>query len=288
MNYRIKLVFVTPLFSHGASDVPEVRAPSIRGMLRGWFRLLGGDLVAERRVFGGISQSDSSGHDETRASRIVVRVTNVVFTSARPPALPHKAGYAAAPRNAYAAGTSCEIVIMDRLGGLKPDDAGLLTRAIKAWLMMGTLGFRSTRAAGSFTWEWAEFPYPQTAADYQSACDTVLEDAPVRSALLAEDFSSAEVARRVASDTIGGRDDNNGNDSLHAVHDPLGCIKPHRKTSPLKFRVVQFGGSFRLLAVWDGRDEVTGNNSSDLHDVIDLLVAKHKQIGSLLKASTLY
>ena len=59
MKRTIDLEFITPLFSHGAIDAPEVRASSIRGQLHAWFRILGGDVEAERRVFGGIRQKKS-------------------------------------------------------------------------------------------------------------------------------------------------------------------------------------------------------------------------------------
>ena len=56
MKRTIDLEFITPLFSHGATDQPEIRPASIRGQLHAWFRIMGGDIEAERRVFGGIRQ----------------------------------------------------------------------------------------------------------------------------------------------------------------------------------------------------------------------------------------
>jgi len=45
MEYKIRLTFITPMFGHGATETPEVRAASIRGQLHNWFRLLGGMIV---------------------------------------------------------------------------------------------------------------------------------------------------------------------------------------------------------------------------------------------------
>ena len=62
------LTFITPAFLAGADqNRPEVRAPSIRGALRWWFRVLGGTFDEEKTLFGGV-------HDGTAASAIRVRV----------------------------------------------------------------------------------------------------------------------------------------------------------------------------------------------------------------------
>ena len=67
--------FLTPCFCAGANQsVPELRATSIRGQLRWWFRALGGTCAEETRVFGGISV----GKDKKPvASRIIIRVQMV-------------------------------------------------------------------------------------------------------------------------------------------------------------------------------------------------------------------
>ena len=289
MDYRIKLTFITPMFGHGATDKPEIRPSSIRGQLHNWFRLLGGTIVQERAVFGGIKQKgDFDGHGETLASRIVVRVTKITGNVGEEQTLPHKTGGRAAPRRAYTAGTTCEVRVLDRMGGIDdPEAAALFERALRAWLLMGTLGFRSTRAAGSFVWECQSYEMPKDAASYARACAEVIGDAPVRFGILERDYSRerVELARRLVSDSLGGRDDREGQDDLKTLNQPLGCIKPQRKTSPLKYRIVACGGSFRILAVWDGRVNVTGNSASDLDGVIDLLVEKKPDLGQLLKVT---
>ena len=82
MKRTIDLEFITPLFSHGATDQPEIRPASIRGQLHAWFRIMGGDIEAERRVFGGIKHKKADtrtmpSHMETMASHVVVRVSDV-------------------------------------------------------------------------------------------------------------------------------------------------------------------------------------------------------------------
>jgi len=299
MNRTIDIEFITPLFSHGATDGPEIRPASIRGQLHAWFRLLGGDIEAERRVFGGIKQgkADSrrmSSCKETKASTIVVRVCDIQGQIRELLTLPHKSGRGreASPRKAYDVGAKCQIVITDRLGGLSQKDAALLNRAIDAWLLMGTLGFRATRAAGSFIWSDEALPMPTEPLAYQDACRDLLDEAGAEAkvAVLDRDYSSAELARRDVSDSLGGREDQTGKDSLAKINDPLGFINGRggikRKTSPLKYRIIRFADKFRILAFWDGRGEVTGNSENDLYDVIDLLnKQKHDRIGAQLKAA---
>ena len=293
IDYTIKLTFTTPMFGHGATDEPEIRPSSIRGQLHSWFRLLGGTIDQERAVFGGIRQGKGQykTHDETMASRVVVRVTNVKGMVDEVETLPHKFGNRAAPRKAYKAGTTCEVRVTDRLGGIKESaDEELFVRALQAWLLMGTLGFRSTRAAGSFVWECVSFPMPTDVEAYRAACVDVLLDAPARFGILPRVYSREDVAaaRRLVSDSLGGPDNLDERNDLQELHNPLGCIKPSRKTSPLKYRIICCGNDYRILALWDGREDVTGNTASDLQGVIDLLGWRKPELGGLLKNSDLY
>ena len=294
INYKIKLTFLTPMLGHGATDAPEIRASSIRGQLHNWFRMLGGNIVQERAVFGGIKQkkADFQGHEDTTASRIIIRVRPFVGSIVDAPSLPHKGKDKSAPRKAYAAGTSCEIRVIDRLGGIADHAAEeLFDRALRAWLLMGTLGFRSTRAAGSFAWECDEFPMPGNTNDYDSACKVVVEGSECRCALLETVYHDAEKARFVVSDSLGGphSDDHKAVKDgkladLAELNEPLGFVKgSKRKTSPLKYRVVKLEDGFHILAFWDGRGCVTGNGVGDFDEVVKLLAERKPKIGLQLK-----
>ena len=277
MTREINLRFITPLFSHGATDAPEIRPASIRGQFHFWFRMLGGDIEAERRIFGGIKQSGASpqlmpSHDKTIASKVVVRVTSMrTGVPKKMPTLPHKKTNA--PRMAFIAGASCRVIISDRLGGLTSEDENALNRAIDAWLLMGTLGYRSTRAAGSFTWDDESFPMPKTPEEYQEKCLEVLRAARSKVAVLGKKYDDAETARRDVSDSL----------SVKEYNYPLGRINGGRKTSPLRYRIVKFDKSYQILAFWDGRKEVTGNSEADFRGVVELLKQrKPEQIGKQL------
>lgn len=287
MQYNARLVFLTPCFSHGATDASEIRAASIRGMLHHWLRILGGTARQERTVFGGINFGQRSPFQDDSASRIVVRV-RLVGNERREefPALPHKHGGQASHRNAFAPGQSFDLLVSDRLGGLPEPESALFKDALHAWLLMGTLGYRSTRAAGSFAFESQDFASPQTPEEYQALCTgiTARHGNKVSLSVLGRDFTNAEEARRLVSDSLGGRNPPNEENELRRLNDPLGRIHGGRKTSPLKYRIVRFGGNYRILAVWDNRSAVTGNRQSDLAGLIRLFQCRKPELGHLLAA----
>ena len=284
-TYRLE--FITPLFSRGAyEDRPEVRPASIRGQLHWWFRALGGNSTDEKAIFGGI-------HDGATASKVVVRVSSLLGTTGSVNTLPHKNGAQASPKAAYQIGTKFDLHILSRLGGLDKRLQSALDRTLETWLLIGTLGLRSTRAAGSFRWEAIpplgedNFRPPADFAAFEVRCQDLLRQAPLRFALLGQNYSAAEQARRVVSDTLGGRDDNQGQNDLSRMNDPLGKIFNGRKTSPLRFRIVGIGGQYRIAALWDARTAVTGNRSGDLAGIISLLRQRKPALGEQLAASNL-
>lgn len=293
-TYRI--TFITPLFSHGAyEDSPEIRPPSIRGQLHWWFRALGGIYADEKAIFGGVQKG-------TVASKIVIRVSDIDGGTDSYNTLPHKNGGAAAPKPAYCVGSSFTLHVLTRLGGLEGELKSKFERALHAWLLLGTLGLRSTRAAGSFIWEPLDggFACPQTFEEYERQCQALLNGVTtLKFALLNNEYSSSEEARVDISDTLGGKNEKThrfeDQDELSALSYPLGNVKqkgqpetaPKRKTSPLRFRIVQCNNHYRIAAVWDNRREVTGNTERDLQGIIRLLREKDKALGILLENSNL-
>lgn len=283
-TYRLE--FITPLFSRGVyEERPEVRPPSIRGQLHWWFRALGGTYADEKAIFGGV-------HDGATASKVVVRVSSVAGTTGIANTLPHKPGNPS-PKQAFQIGTRFDLHMIERLGTMNARLRAALDRTLETWLLLGTLGLRSTRAAGSFIWE----PVPPLVeggllpptdfAAYEARCSKLLANAPLRFALLGQGYDAAEKARSVVSDTLGGRDDRNGQNDLARLNEPLGKIFGGRKTSPLRFRIVGIKGQFRIAAVWDTRTAVTGNRQSDLLGIIKLLAERKPALGQQLLQSLL-
>jgi len=283
MKIQIRLIFDTPLFCRGSdNNTPEIRSPSIRGQLHWWFRALGYGIVEERAVFGGIKQTKASfqGHDQTLASRVIVRVADIDGTideNARP--VPHH-NWSSGKTKAFAPGTECNLFLSSRLG-LTSENEKKFIHALKAWLLMGTLGLRSTRAGGSFHWSVSDTPSlacPDTFGAYLSQCREVCAGTKINVDLLSETYTSVEQARVVVSDTLGSEAGHNS---------PLGALKPQRKTSPLRFKIIKMGEESRILAVWDGREAVTGNTQADLTGIIGLLKKQKPALGLQLADSVL-
>ena len=270
---EIKITFITPCFCRGAdcseNGNPEIRPASIRGQLHWWFRALGGTPQDENVIFGSV-------HGGAKASKLVVRVRypqNVVTTQS--PTLPHKPDRPAS-KKAIAPDVSFDLLLSTRLGGLSNDLEAKFNRTLNAWLLMGSLGLRATRGGGNFTWDGQ----PATPEAFETALNEVVNGSQLRTALLDHTFTSAEDARHDMTDTL--------NDRAFGNAAPLGKAIGGRKTSPLRFRIVKFGANeFRILAIWDGRQTVTGNTESDLRNAINTLNQRGKPIGRLLAASSL-
>ena len=284
-----RIEFITPLFSRGAyEDRPEIRAASIRGQLHWWFRALGGNYGDEKAIFGGV-------HSGAVASKVVVRVQHPALKGEWIPTLPHKPPGRTpqdgpnAPRIAVRPGLIVDLHVLSRLGGLDARLQGAFHRTLETWLLLGTLGLCSTRAAGSFRWvslNGSDLRYPASFDAYEARSVELARGSQLRCALLKQTYTSSEAARRVVSDTLGGRDDNQGQDELANLHDPLGKIRG-RKTSPLRFRLVRINSEYRIAAIWDGRNRVTGNSDADLHGVIRLLAERKPALGTFLAESSL-
>ncbi|MDR1613469.1 MAG: type III-B CRISPR module RAMP protein Cmr1 [Planctomycetota bacterium] len=274
MKKTFKITFITPCFCRGAdcSDkgAPEIRPASIRGQLRWWFRALGGTPDEERDVFGGIHEK------EPKASKVIVRVR----MDAKPgdftcPTLPHKRDRDA-KKMSFRPGTSFALLLSTRLGGLDQGREAAFNRAVKAWLLLGALGLRGTRGGGNFRWDGQ----PENPEKFKEEAGAVVKGSRLRYALLDRKASSAEDLRKVVADTL-------AEGAFKECGKPLGGINP-RKTSPLRFRIVQFAGDdFRIVGVWDGREDVTGNTADHLRLAIDSLANGGKEIGKLLWKSEL-
>lgn len=154
----LDLEFITPAFLCGANqNKAELRAPSIRGELRWWFRVLGAGAAEERDLFGGV-------HGEPAASRVVVRVKDVQAKHEELPCFAPMSdlGYVyyfasvsgerkgiRIQRDAFfAPGTRFKVDIIERQP--IPESSRLrLTQTIEAYARLGTLGLRATRGCGA-------------------------------------------------------------------------------------------------------------------------------------------
>jgi CRISPR-associated protein Cmr1 len=60
-TFKATCEIVTPLFIGGASQQAELRTQSINGVLRWWFRVAGGSLEDEKRIFGWAGETSNQG-----------------------------------------------------------------------------------------------------------------------------------------------------------------------------------------------------------------------------------
>lgn len=287
---RLRLTLITPLFSTGANqDTPEIRPSSIRGHLHWWFRALGGTHADEMDIFGGVTDNGSL------ASKITVRVSNIHGKLGIKNILPHKIPSKNwALKSAYSPDTSFDIIITQRLGGLK-DKSDAFMRTLEAWLLAGSFGLRATRAAGSFRWESEHggIEMPKTPVAYAERLVKIFARTPLKVLFLDTPFTSAEEARKCVSDTLGVNSPGHEENRIVELNFPLGRIanrerlphNQHRKTSPLRFRIVLLSDKYYIIAIWDDCRSVTKNQSRDFEGIVDLLAKRKKRIGDLLKSA---
>lgn len=165
-KYEIRLV--TPAFIAGADQQPpEIRAPSIRGCLRWWLRL--GARAAGASLEQIEREEDEMFGSTERGQRLILRVRDVIPGRKEElsyqafgfdhkylwfPLRPERDSAAAIARQAVAVGTTF------RLEAIAPpavrDSAEALARldvVVRRWVLLGGIGMRSRRGAGSLWFE---------------------------------------------------------------------------------------------------------------------------------------
>ncbi len=142
----LTLETVTPMFLGGADQQqPELRPASVRGALRYWLRAALGGVIGDnnldtlRRL-----EAEVFGEME-RGSAVVVKLSQPSFRPTSEFLLPHRNQ---GPANAIPASTSFDLTLSVR----PPADVKALEAAAWSsllWLMLGGIGRRSRRGAGS-------------------------------------------------------------------------------------------------------------------------------------------
>jgi hypothetical protein len=268
---------LTPCFSGTAlgklDDHAEMRIPPLRGHIRFWHRALF-DAADCNRVWGSTSGNDGQG---SRVSLRFVGSVSTTHANPKPTLLPHKPepppgkSDPRGPRPGLAAGENFTFRLQ-RLVGCTAADWDHAQRAIKLWLLLGCLGLRSNRAAGSVWPEnWQGHPaVPQTIADLKSVLqDLGLRNWSVAIVGLGAGKSAADL-RETASDTIKG----------NPYQDVFGGIGP-RHPSPTKFKVASLAAKpgqsqqLCLLATAPARQiAVNGASQTILRHAEQLLLGK--------------
>lgn len=259
--------FLTPGFGRGAYDyVPEIREPAIRGLVRWWVRALGGKFFDQKRIFGAVQGGAT-------ASRLVFRVSSVSGSFTKADALPHKLSRRQrAPADVFAAGSCFHLDVLARRGVLSANDQITVKNALDAWVLLGMIGRRGNRAAGSL-WKPGWTP---TAEEFQDELKRLAIPGDLIVRILNPAVADPENLRLDASDTV------NGVGPGTFPNDPIGYARDRdRKASPLKLKVGRFVDGFRLIAVQDDRD----HRGAGLPAVIAAMSASGKPLAGGLTAA---
>jgi len=288
---RRTFTFLTAAFPHGAYQSqgfnrPDLRGPSVKGQLRWWYDALFGGSDAGRRsdedkLFGGLKNPKPGDKPGPEASRTVVRVRclSAEGNFLRTYILPHKPEPRdRGPKNAIAPGTSYELSLIPRREGWTEHERGQLEHILDSWLLLGAVGQRANRAAGSL---WPEGS-PTSVTLYESRASELLTKSKLRCAVLPGSYGRDErKVRFVAGDFIDGPTMSVQRGPRHSeVVEPwwpFGSADP-RKPSSLKLRAALLDNELRLVAVWDGRCATNENLRRGIEEL-----AKQKEIGRLLK-----
>lgn len=235
MHWKRDIEVLTPLFNRGAyQDTPELRVPSIRGMVRWWFRALGGTSDEEKEAFGGMKNFGRHLANEVMASRLVFRVSQIRARRAdpNPLTLPHKHGGQGSPQAAFAHGTSFTLEIFTRFGDLSPGLERKVEAAVEVWLLLGALGLRANRTGGN-VWP-VDGVVPANRAELRTRITALGCRWPAM--LVGEEAgSSLDELRAAATDTVEG---------LPYV---FGRIRGGRIASHVKFKILRLENRLRLL-----------------------------------------
>ncbi|MCP5525938.1 MAG: hypothetical protein H7A47_03930 [Verrucomicrobiales bacterium] len=278
--------FLTCAFPHGAYQSPgfnrpELRAPSIKGQLRWWYDALFADEKEEQRLFGFVSTRQNSrlGLRGNEASRILLRLRPLTAQTSTAPTefMPHK-GREGGTKQAIPAGARYEIAIHPRRGPLTTEQHRRLERVLDAWLLLGAVGQRSNRGAGSV---WPDDAPVEEAALMERA-KGLLAGSKLRCALLDRVYTTESELRSEAGDFLHAPTTRvqRGSRDIEIAEPwwPFGAAAD-RKPSPLKLRAVQLGGQLRLVAIWDGRH----HSGVHLRNGVEVLAVR-KGIGGMLRA----
>lgn len=268
-HYHIE--FLTPAFCAGAAqDHAELRPSSIRGALRWWFRALGGSLQEEEAWFGGVREN------HIHSSKITIRVQKQ--PSGGQPDWYQRIQAQGMDRSAYLLGFFCgRTGRLQQRGAIAPGSTAiisvmfsspppsLVSKSLATFFSVGGIGFRATRAAGSFKSD--EHSMSQTSWDDFAKN---LKQAGFAIALLPGRFTTWDKLidsagsflkhrLRSKSEGLGISAGKNGN-----TPNALGSAEP-RQASVVHFRAVRIDGSLRLALLEARHDRILGPDAKRAH-----------------------
>ena len=247
------LEFITPAFLCGADQSKaELRAASIRGALRWWFRILGGTPDEETQVFGGVQGGAVKSRVQVRCT--LMHEVHKVFDEPKPMSdrgylyyfatvSGERKGVRIEPNAYFAAGTTFTVQIRDC--GIPEELAELFWCAVEAFVRLGALGLRATRGCGTFAQNdhlLSKEEFMRWADGFPAECGTVR--------LVSEEvFSSADKAQARLGGWLRGlrRDEHQSGKNKTAFGYSIGN---ERMSSALKLRPVKVKEGFLAVAFY--------------------------------------
>jgi hypothetical protein len=224
---RIEIKLLTPCFCGGAEqNEPEIRAPSVRGHLRLWHTRLYSEADM-RHVWGSVGRNGGS-------SKIQLRVESFVKDSKLFSLLPHKS-QGSGSRKGIPDG-SFDVFLSSR-------DSDVLDKAekvLRLWSLMGSLGTRANRAAGSV---WPVHDAPKTLLEFQHQLDDI--GFSCGGLFVSKQTGAPEHLRKAASDTL-------------SIPEWFGKATPERVESPVKIKLVEFDDGLHLIMFAGQKGKVEG------------------------------
>lgn len=257
---------LTATFSHGAYqslsiNKPELRAASVKGQLRWWYDALFADRASEDKLFGFATARGN------QASKIAVRIADVELEQSAISFMPHKQ-HQGGTKNGILPGSRYLLNLVARREDLGAFEQARLERATDAWLLLGAIGQRANRGAGSV---WPE-DAPLTDGEFTTKARHLLEGTRVKMAVLPGEYKDERLLRSDAGDFL-------ASEAFAQIGTPFGAVRPRRKPSQLRLRAVRLDDNLRLLAIWDGRFELFRN----LQQGVEILARADKPVGVKLR-----
>ena len=254
-----KISTTTPIFSYGADSKkndakPDIRATSIRGMVRWWFKALNKEAEANE-IMGRCSNSGVS------ASKVIFRVVKKgELPVENNSLLPHKKMVIL---KSIKPGVEFELQVIERFK-LQDQEWDLLKKVIRTWLMLGALGMRSTRGGGCVYDSAVSF---NSREEWLQEASALTEGSKIKVYISRALDNSLFELRKFCTDTV--------------RKDCLGSANP-RKESPLRFKIVKIKGKYHIAFINDTRKE---NVLEIAISVLQKGGGTPKEIGKLLQES---
>ena len=225
-------LFITDCFSGNAegkaSKQSALRVPPIRGHVRMWHQCAFG-LDSCNRVWGSTAENGSG-------SRVSIALkSGGDFSAKTSEILPHSEDRKKRGNSPCISAGHAASIDLIRLPLCSRDDWDKAQKAVRLWLLLGSLGLRSNRAAGSV---WPADPPRTPNAFRQAVNDLGLAQLQIALIGLGKNRNADEL-RTTASDTV-------------SRADIFGTTKP-RTPSPTKFKVVDFEEGMCLVATAPGK-----------------------------------